>query len=278
MKNSRWLTGILLVSLAGWLAFDKLRPCGSTPGVVTLSNATSFTGGRIGTSPRQRPTISGSMAKFNNIPGLREASPFSHSSRKNSANRRGSQTAPPSEFSNRKIPRQPAGTSNPRSISQSNSREGPHYLARVAESESFPNPAGPDFAHRHSATVNDPSQTPRPFYPPVAPSFSTERSDSGTDPLKMPPDPEFPAAWVDLGEGSGLAPEESARIDEEAIALKAKIEGSDHPPRSPEYQDLWNQSIRDSDRWFRLRYGSRAWMRHHIAAHQMTNLYSQVEE
>lgn len=79
-----------------------------------------------------------------------------------------------------------------------------------------------------------------------------------------------PAAWIDLGDQSGLANDHSDGIQRIAEELRDKLDSSGFDPSTPEYRRLWNQAVRESDWKFRARYGARAWSRHHIQAHHMT--------
>ena len=78
-----------------------------------------------------------------------------------------------------------------------------------------------------------------------------------------------PAAWIDLGDQSGLENEHSDGIQRIAEELRDKLDSADLDPSTPEYRRLWNQAVRESDWKFRARYGARAWSRHHIQAHHM---------
>ena len=75
-----------------------------------------------------------------------------------------------------------------------------------------------------------------------------------------------PAAWVDLGETSALTPSEQEEVQAAAVALHEQIAASGLDPDSPEYRDLWEKAVADSDRMFRQRFGGRAWVAHHIQA------------
>lgn len=82
-----------------------------------------------------------------------------------------------------------------------------------------------------------------------------------------------PAAWIDLGDQSGLENEHSEGIQRIAEELRDKLDSADLDPSSPEYRRLWNQAVRESDWKFRARYGARAWSRHHIQAHHMAGAH-----
>ncbi len=280
MKNLRWLTGILLVSLAWWFvsrAYHLPTHLGSAPGVSAYSNTTLSGSERSGTSSSYHFSSLAHTVEANHMPDLQEIEPQSQSTEQGRSRESVTRTQLVSESSNREILKRRSRSATPPNFLR-NGRQGQQPEGPKTGSADYHTHSNSLFSDGQSASGNVPLKAPLSVDPSEASSFSIEKSGSGHVPLNVLPSPEIPAAWVDLGEQSGFAPEEVARIHEEAINLKALFEGSEYPLTSQEYLDLWNQSARDSDRWFRLRYGSRAWMRHHIAAHQMADLHPQVEE
>lgn len=80
-----------------------------------------------------------------------------------------------------------------------------------------------------------------------------------------------PAVWVDLGEASSLSQDQQDEIQALAESLSRKITESGLDPASPEYKQLWEEAVVDSDQLFRQRYGNQAWMEHHIQAYHLAH-------
>ena len=80
-----------------------------------------------------------------------------------------------------------------------------------------------------------------------------------------------PAVWVDLGPASDLSPETQGEIQNMAESLQQRIAESGLDPTSPEYRQLWNESVADSDQVFRTLYGTHAWMQHHVEAYHLAH-------
>jgi hypothetical protein len=80
-----------------------------------------------------------------------------------------------------------------------------------------------------------------------------------------------PAVWVDLGAASSLSQDQQDEIQNLAESLSRQITESGLDPASPEYKQLWDKAVVDSDQLFRQRYGNQAWMEHHIQAHHLAH-------
>ena len=80
-----------------------------------------------------------------------------------------------------------------------------------------------------------------------------------------------PAVWVDLGVSSSLSQDQQDEIQGLAESLSQRITESGFDPASPEYKQVWDEAVVDSDQQFRQRYGNQAWMEHHVHAHHLGN-------
>lgn len=79
----------------------------------------------------------------------------------------------------------------------------------------------------------------------------------------------MPAAWIDMKEVSTLTEEQQNYIQYLAEDLRNNILESGLAPGSQDYLSYWNKAVLESDRLFRLKFGSRAWIAHHIEAFHM---------
>ena len=85
------------------------------------------------------------------------------------------------------------------------------------------------------------------------------------------PDTPQPAVWVDLGAASSLSQDKQDEIQGLAESLNRRITESGLDPASPEYKQLWDEAVVDSDQLFRQRYGNQAWLEHHIQAYHLAH-------
>lgn len=111
------------------------------------------------------------------------------------------------------------------------------------------------------------SQNDQRSVTPIIASFARPIPKAAAD----SPSPAQPAVWVDLGDASKLTPAQQDEIQDAATILHDQIMGSGLAPESPEYRQLWDEAVTDSDRVFRQRYGGQAWMQHHVAAFHMAH-------
>lgn len=88
--------------------------------------------------------------------------------------------------------------------------------------------------------------------------------------VAMPNTPQ-PAVWVDLGATSSLSQDKQDEIQGLAESLSRQITESGLDPASPEYKQLWDEAVVDSDQLFRQRYGNQAWLEHHIQAYHLAH-------
>lgn len=267
MKSPKWLPGVLLLSLAGWLVHHTCREGADHPD----------------SAGRQTPEAPPSINSIGEPAAIRslKAGPLAA----------GNSAAVLPSFSSLQRAQSEAG--NPPALHPTafaNQGFSPGRAPKIARdiniqppTPEYPAPSASGFrpirailssAGKITAAQSPPISEGKPPQSPEA----ADNPDSGSTPATMPQTHDFPAAWADLGDKSGMSPEDLALIDDEADALKTLIEDSSHPPASQNYSDLWDHSIRESDRWFRLRFGSRAWMRHHIAAHHLASTQAPIPE
>ncbi len=260
MKSPRWLPGILLLALAGWLIHLTWREGpdhhDSNHGQTHQTSPTTHSLGK--------PTAFQSLKTGHSASGISRAVQPSFSSLQSER-----------AIVNPSLSPHPA-----------NQGSSPFRASNVAGNDKPQSTASGFRANHATRLANDLGGDflPHVQLPPTSqksisqPSERAGGSDSGSSPKRMPQTHEFPAVWADLGRQSGISPPDLAHIDEAADALKTAIEGSIHSPSSQEYSELWNQSVRQSDRWFRLRFGSRTWMRHHIASHHLASPQNLIPE
>jgi hypothetical protein len=152
----------------------------------------------------------------------------------------------------------------------------------------------PTRSESSSATVHwkrarQESNAPQPTFPPVnreivKPSEIPMEGIASTDSTGVPASDEVPedrvvtvphasqpAVWVDLGAASSLSQDKQDEIQGLAESLSRKITESGLDPASPEYKQLWDEAVVDSDQLFRQRYGNQAWMEHHVQAYHLAH-------
>lgn len=114
--------------------------------------------------------------------------------------------------------------------------------------------------------------SPKTEHPSAAPSPAQKsplKKISSLSPVSSQPvSPRTPALWVEIPDSPYLTPAQQTELQADAEALAETLNNSGLTPGTPEYNKFRDDIFRDSDYAFRARYGQRAWLEHHLQAHQ----------
>ncbi|MEY3896646.1 MAG: hypothetical protein RLZZ214_2166 [Verrucomicrobiota bacterium] len=287
MKRHLSITFALLgLASAGWLLVSKRTPVSHEESPKAPSSITSkehiFTVDEVGNDPESTHeasgTIQGQDPRAETVKRPAVSNPPSSATRTSGALGLSSppvknslSTRPPRSLPSVN-PTRPTTDSSEQTRSKSSFASVHRNRARQgsnAPPSSFP--VASEHVKPRNQEIVKPSAIPAEDIASADPAGVPASDHAPEDQVVIAPHVPQPAVWVDLGAASSLSQDKQDEIQGLAESLGRKITESGLDPASPEYKQLWDEAVVDSDQLFRQRYGNQAWMEHHIQAHHLAH-------